>query len=358
MKFNNQEQFYRYAYACMSEIDKFLRNAGFGDDDIIDVIESIEQKVAQSIRQKSPDFDRENVHFDFDDGFLCIDNCSFDAETGTYEPNPTEMIWPDMSNVDKALADIGLGLEIDWDIGVDYTEDLDDCGRYTSYTGDIKAILQPVDMSKFMKFVKSLKGVVDEDMSVDMSKDRAEDDSDEEKKYTKKQIIEAVKYWQKQLELGNYKQVNERAAEGINRTGDPMFHVDNDGSPVEVTQLLEAFDVLYPGQEDSPINAGVNGENYGQVNQVLDEDGKCVLTLAPYKNGRQSKDLSIGFSGPAMRMQKFMQALKSIPDSFEVVVKMKDPYGFGPAAGRVIERNVVAIDVDSAYGIFLRLDDK
>ena len=28
-------------------------------------------------------------------------------------------------------------------------------------------------------------------------------------KYTKKQIIEAIAYWQKQLDLGNYRKINE-----------------------------------------------------------------------------------------------------------------------------------------------------
>lgn len=32
-------------------------------------------------------------------------------------------------------------------------------------------------------------------------------------KYTKKQIVEAINYWKKQLELGNYKKVNESSSE-------------------------------------------------------------------------------------------------------------------------------------------------
>lgn len=33
------------------------------------------------------------------------------------------------------------------------------------------------------------------------------------KKYTKKQILESIKYWQKQLKLGNYKKLNEDVEE-------------------------------------------------------------------------------------------------------------------------------------------------
>lgn len=29
------------------------------------------------------------------------------------------------------------------------------------------------------------------------------------KKYTKKQIIEAIAYWEKQIRLGNYRKINE-----------------------------------------------------------------------------------------------------------------------------------------------------
>lgn len=176
-------------------------------------------------------------------------------------------------------------------------------------------------------------------------------------KYTRKQILEAIKHWERQLKLGNFKKIDETAIEGTNWTNDPMKTIVNDNGDITVAQFHEMHDNLYPGQDDSPINVGVSGKNYGQVNQVLHEDNKCILTLAPYKNGRQSKDLSAGFAGPAIRMQKFMSMLSGIPSSCDVIVRMKDPYGFGPKALIPVEVPVMCITVDKAYGIFLRLED-
>ena len=117
----------------------------------------------------------------FDGVFLCIDDCCFKAEWQEgNETAPGEMTWPDLSGVDKALDGIGLGLEIDWDFGVDYVEDLDEYGDYDYYAGDVKAALQLVDAVKFIKFVKSLEGVVDEgfEMSLPESNFDLDDDLD------------------------------------------------------------------------------------------------------------------------------------------------------------------------------------
>ena len=176
-------------------------------------------------------------------------------------------------------------------------------------------------------------------------------------KYTKQQILEAIKHWEKQLKLGNYKETNEATIEGDNRIGKPMRRVHNEGLPVIVAEFKEAAGQLYPGQENAPLNAGVDGEIYGQVNQVLSQNGKCILTLAPYRNGRRSKDLSVGgFTGAPLKLSQAIHLMDNIPETAEVYVRMKDPYGFGPKADVPVEHPVECIDIDSAYGLFLRLE--
>ena len=54
-------------------------------------------------------------------------------------------------------------------------------------------------------------------------------------------------------------------------------------------------------------------------------------------------------------MPEVVHVLQSVPKTAKVVVRMKDPYGMGPNADVPIECDVEAIDVDSAYGIFLRV---
>ena len=39
-----------------------------------------------------------------------------------------------------------------------------------------------------------------------------------------------------------------------------------DAGAVTAAELDEMVDVLYDGQDDSPLNVGVDGEIYGQVN--------------------------------------------------------------------------------------------
>ena len=185
------------------------------------------------------------------------------------------------------------------------------------------------------------------------------------KKRTRKQITEAIAYWQKQLKLGNYKKtdesknVNERTIEGTNRIEKPMKSIMNDnGQNVTVAELCDIADALYDGQDNALLNVGRHGEIFGQVNQVLNDNGKCVLTLAPYRNGSRSKNLSVDgcFDAP-LKISKIMQLLNSIPSNAEVFVKMKDPYSFGPSANVPIKQQIKTIDVDSVYGVFLRVDD-
>ena len=173
------------------------------------------------------------------------------------------------------------------------------------------------------------------------------------KKYTKKQIQESIRYWQKQLKLGNY--ISEEVIDGRNRLDKPMRRVIGDNGIVTVGDLLDAAGAVYDGQERVPLNVGEDGMIYGQVNQVKGEHGKCVLTLAPYKNGSRSRDLSVdGCRNEPLRLPEVIRMLQSVPKDYELVVKMKDPYGFGPSANTPIECAIEAIDVDSAYGMFLR----
>lgn len=201
------------------------------------------------------------------------------------------------------------------------------------------------------------------------------------KTHTKKQIAEAIAYWQKQLELGNYKKtdeavhdspeddyeeqragcknakkLHEKTVDALDAIGKPMKRISSDSyGNVTVKDLLDIKDALYDGQENTVVNVGPEGEIFGQVNQVLTDSSKCILTLAPYHNGRRSKNLSAGCEDAPLKMLQFAQLLKEIPVDAEVVVRMKDPYGFGPSVGKIIEVPVKSADIDSAYGVFLRI---
>ena len=47
-----------------------------------------------------------------------------------------------------------------------------------------------------------------------------------------------------------------------------------------------------------------------------------------------------------------------MPKHRTVRIKHKDPFAFGPRAGRVVESYVDYIDIDKRYGVFIRLGNE
>lgn len=128
---------------------------------------------------------------------------------------------------------------------------------------------------------------------------------------------------------------------------------------IAVSDLLQAIGNVWPGQENALFNYGPNGHIYGQVNNVIDEGTRCILTLAPYKNGSRSRDLSYGgFREPALGFKALKPLLSKVDPDATIYVRMKDPTAFGPNAGRSIQQPVNSIDIDDKWGVFLRTDDK
>lgn len=127
---------------------------------------------------------------------------------------------------------------------------------------------------------------------------------------------------------------------------------------ITVNDLIEAIENAWPGQENAVFNFGPNGHIYGQVNQAFDENGLCVLGLAPYKNGSRSRDLSInGVRDAALTFKQLKPILLKMSPDATVYVRMKDPTGFGPNAGRIIQQPADSVDIDDKWGIFIRTDD-
>ena len=109
------------------------------------------------------------------------------------------------------------------------------------------------------------------------------------------------------------------------------------------------------------------GKILGQVNgiyKVVEDNGsytqeKCVMTLAPYKNGARQIDCSIpGHDGAPLRFNEVRKIMSSMPSSLVVVVRFKDPFAFGPKAGQVLDSTIGSIDIDQRYGIFLRPNEE
>ena len=122
--------------------------------------------------------------------------------------------------------------------------------------------------------------------------------------------------------------------------------------------LIEAIENVWPGQENAVFNFGPNGHIYGQVNQVFDENGLCILGLAPYKNGSRSRDLSInGIKDAPLAFKQLKPMLARMSPDATVFIRMRDPNGFGPNAGRIIQQPANSIDIDDKWGIFIRTDD-
>ena len=58
----------------------------------------------------------------------------------------------------------------------------------------------------------------------------------------------------------------------------------------------------------------------GLANSIFEEDGRCIIQLAPYKNGRRFSDRSVDASKPALRLAQFESIFKSMPADLPVIV--------------------------------------
>ncbi len=198
------------------------------------------------------------------------------------------------------------------------------------------------------------------------------------KTYTKKQITEAIAYWKKQLELGNYKKIDEDdsfdgGSMPTNRRSryqsvEPPTYF-NFKSFATVKDLLRVVEEAPEHLANSPLNFAPEkdgrGKILGQVNNVFTEvesrdkyqqpEEFCVLTLAPYKNGMRMSDCSVGGDKrPPLPLPKVAEMLSKVSPTMVIAVRYRDPLAFGPRAGQVLEVGIDHIQIDSKLGLFIR----
>lgn len=79
-----------------------------------------------------------------------------------------------------------------------------------------------------------------------------------------------------------------------------------------------------------------------------------MLTLSPHRSGSRKQDLSVNSEAP-FTAESLASKIAGASGSLEVAVKMKDPFGMGPNAGRVVEAPVFAgkNTAGSFAGVFL-----
>lgn len=128
---------------------------------------------------------------------------------------------------------------------------------------------------------------------------------------------------------------------------------------ITVGEVLEAMDNVFPGQENAILNFGPEGKIYGQINSIFEDkqrDGEyCIMTLAPYKNGRRSMDLSVnGVVNPPLKFDEIRNILRNMDPEEIIRIRYRDPFALGPNAGRVLEQTVDHIIIDKIYGVFMR----
>jgi len=174
------------------------------------------------------------------------------------------------------------------------------------------------------------------------------------KRYTKKQITEAIAHWK-----GVLKRMDEEFmpsdTEYVEPEGDSMLVSD-------LAKLLElaasagnsAAQVACLMSTDDSDLASPSNFIGGFVNSVQVSGEKCVLTLSPYKSGSRKQDLSVNSEAP-FTAESLASKIAGASGSLRVVVKMKDPFGMGPNVGRVVEAPVIAgkNTAGSFAGVFL-----
>lgn len=148
-----------------------------------------------------------------------------------------------------------------------------------------------------------------------------------------------------------------RINEGIEDIQDRYQYVKS-GEFVVVEDIRTTAAMASDKHKRAYLNYGVPGKIYGQVNDVFEEDGLCIMTLAPYKNGARFSDCSIpGHNGAPLRINELLQELSSIKPDVVVAIRYKDPMAFGPKTGQIIQAFAMYIQIDNVMGLFLRQDN-
>lgn len=95
-------------------------------------------------------------------------------------------------------------------------------------------------------------------------------------KYTRKQIMESIKYWQKQLKLGNYKKLNESS-----------------GKHAYLDIILPKNGVSLHDDAGKKLDFGIKLNN-GMASgwSGIDQDGNIVC-LSDFESGYDGTDISI-----------------------------------------------------------------
>lgn len=148
------------------------------------------------------------------------------------------------------------------------------------------------------------------------------------KKYTRKQIVEAINYWKKQIRLGNYKRkLNESVDGAPTYTGKMVGYkwVYFLESNIEETQFLKTFDseatAIQAGVDDIMKEVGSWDNNFCEPN-----DGKffnSAREAADYFNKNKCVECTDGNSFKHVVNVKRIRA-SDMPKLLEIVYAAKD----------------------------------
>lgn len=297
-----------------------------------------------------------------DDGFVGADEYEEQQKYGAYGLN-YETMWNDF----KKAYDNSIGLFILFEVDGDIKK----IQGFTNLSGVLKVDLAPKNPSKYP-------GITSKDFFNELASYglKANAIKKIEANFSGKtydlngyQVENYVKYGSVFIfKFGNCEKLSEtiRTDAGSDGAPDRFKQVD----PVEyrgirgfitVGDVLEAIDNAFAGQENAILNYGPEGKILGQVNCIFadkksGESGTCcVMTLAPYKNGRRSVDCSVaGNRNSPLDFDQIKKILATLDKNMTVKIRYKDPLAFGPKAGQVIEQLVGNITIDRIFGIFMR----
>lgn len=88
------------------------------------------------------------------------------------------------------------------------------------------------------------------------------------------------------------------------------------------------------------------------MNEVILDEGKCILQLAPYMNGMQKKDRSINPDIPALKIDDIARELSKLPPDTPVVVQLRGEFAHWRD---IVQKDPLKAELDSRHGLFLRL---
>ena len=186
------------------------------------------------------------------------------------------------------------------------------------------------------------------------------------KKYSRKYIMEALKYWRNQLQLLESREPRcDLDEEEIVMYLSPyhgkrVFAVSGRKDPITAQHILSLIVRRFSTLSDRQLtwmemNIANHGKILGIANELAVEDNKLIIYVAPYVNGSRRQNYSLHPEIQPLKLKSIVEQLQAIPDrEIPVVIRLRK--GMGPDWQEPVDFIPFSAEIDEKHGMFVRIE--